>query len=267
MPSTVTALSSGVTDEPAIPPPGWVSAAIQTYLRVYHRHEVRIDAAVPDRPVLFVCNHGFGGVIDLNVGAFVAARQAAGITRPTTAMVHQIAWTLGAGSLVERFGGTPGSRAAADAAFEAGHNVLVFPGGDVDAGKSWRDRNTIKFHGTGFARLAQDHHVPIVPIVTAGAGESLVVLSDGQAAARALRLPKLLRVKALPVSVSIPWGLNFGVVGLLPYLPLPTKLVTAVMPQIMPDAAESADDLAERVRDAMQTRLDALTAGRTPLIG
>lgn len=256
-----------MTDEPAIAPPGWLAAAMHTYLRVYHRHEIHIDAPVPDSPVLFVCNHGFGGVIDLNVGAFVAARQAAGITRPTTAMVHQIAWTLGAGALVERVGGTPGSRAAADSAFEAGHNVLVFPGGDVDAGKSWRDRNTITFHGTGFARLAQAHGVPIVPVVTAGAGESLLVLSDGQSAARALRLPKLLRVKSLPLSVSIPWGLNFGVVGLLPYLPLPTKLVTAVMPEMTSSAGESAEDFAERVRSTMQGRLDALTARRTPLIG
>ena len=252
---------------PDVEPPGWLSTAIQTYLRTYHRHEIRIDAPVPDRPVLFVCNHGFGGVIDLNVAAFVAARQAAGVTRPTTAMVHQIAWTLGAGPLVERFGGTPGSRAAADEAFTAGHSVLVFPGGDVDAGKSWRDRNTITFHGTGFARLAQEHGVPIVPVVTAGAGESLVVISDGQTAARALGLPKLLRVKALPVSISIPWGLNFGVVGLLPYLPLPTKLVTAVMPAIVSEDGESADDLAARVRQAMQDRIDALTAKRTPLIG
>ncbi|WP_348731744.1 lysophospholipid acyltransferase family protein [uncultured Mycolicibacterium sp.] len=256
-----------MTDEPAIAPPGWLSATIQTYLRVYHRHEVRIDAPVPDRPVLFVCNHGFGGVIDLNVGAFVAARQAAGVTRPTTAMVHQIAWTLGAGPLVERLGGTPGSREAANNAFEAGHNVLVFPGGDVDAGKSWRDRNTIKFHGTGFARLAQEHRVPIVPVVTAGAGESLLVLSDGQAAAKALRLPKLLRVKSLPLSISVPWGLNFGVVGLLPYLPLPSKLVTAVLPGMLSGDDEAAEDFAERVREAMQDRLDTLTARRTPLIG
>lgn len=256
-----------MTEEPAIPAPGWVSAAVQTYLRVYHRHEVLLDAPVPNRPVLFVCNHGFGGVIDLNVAAFVAARQAAGVTRPTTAMVHQIAWTLGVGSVVERLGGTSGSRAAADAALEAGHNVLVFPGGDVDAGKSWRDRNKIIFHGAGFARLAQHHRVPVVPVVTAGAGESLMVLSDGQAAARALRFPKLLRVKALPLSVSVPWGLNFGVVGLLPYLPLPTKLVTAVMPELIADTGESAEDFAERVRAAMQDRLDAMTAGRTPLLG
>jgi 1-acyl-sn-glycerol-3-phosphate acyltransferase len=60
--------------------------------------------------------------------------------------------------------------------------------------------------------------VPIVPIVTAGAGESLMVLSDGQRLARALRLDKTLRLKALPVTVSLPWGLNVGGVGLLPYV-------------------------------------------------
>ena len=260
-------IAGSMTDEPAIPPPGRLTAAIQTYLRVYHRHEVRIDSAVPDRPVLFVCNHGFGGVIDLNVAAFVAARQAANIARPTTALVHQIAWTLGAGSVVERFGGTPGSREAADAAFAAGHNVLVFPGGDVDAAKSWRHRNKITFHGTGFARLAQDHQVPIVPVVTAGAGESLLVLSDGRPAARMLGLPNLLRLKSLPLSVSIPWGLNVGVVGLLPYLPLPTKLVTAVMPEMLAGTDESPEELAQRVKDAMQARLDALTAGRIPVLG
>ncbi len=254
-------------EPPSVAPPGWLAAAIQTYLRIYHRHDIRIDAPVPDTPVLFVCNHGFGGVIDLNVAAFVATRQAAGVTRPTTAMVHQIAWTLGVGSLVERFGGAPGSRQAADEALDAGHNVLVFPGGDVDAGKSWPHRNEITFHGSGFARLAVEHEVPIVPVVTAGAGESLVVLSDGRATARVLGLPKLLRVKALPLTVSIPWGVNVGVVGLLPYLPLPTKLVTAVLPAITAEAGELPDDLATRVRHAMQARMNELTARRTPLLG
>lgn len=256
-----------MTDVPEVAPPSWLSAAIQRYLRRYHRHEVHLDAPVPDERVLFVCNHGFGGVLDLNVAAFVAARQAAGISRPTTALVHQMAWTLGVGSVVERFGGTPGSRPAADEAFAAGHNVLVFPGGDVDAGKTWRDRNRIMFHGTGFARLALEHRVPIVAVVTAGAGESLLVLHDGQALARALHLPKLLRLKALPLSISIPWGLNLGAVGLLPYIPLPSKLVTAVLPAITPRANESPAALAERVREAMQTRLDTLTAGRRPVIG
>jgi len=256
-----------MSDTPELDPPGWVSSALQTYLRVYHRHEVCIDAAVPDDPVLFVCNHGFGGVIDLNVAAFVAARRELGSRRPVTALVHQIAWTLGVGPLVERVGGVPGSRAAADAAFAAGHDVLVFPGGDIDAGKSWRDRNRIKFHGSGFARLAQDHGVPIVPVVTAGAGESLLVLHSGQNLARALRLPELIRTKTLPLSVSIPWGVNLGVVGLLPYLPLPTKLTTAVLPALTSRADESAPQYAERVLNTMQARMDRLTERRIPVIG
>ena len=66
---------------------------------------------------------------------------------------------------------------------------------------------------------------------------------------------------------GIPWGLNFGVVGLLPYLPLPSKLVTAVLPGMLSGDDEAAEDFAERVRGAMQNRLDTLTARRTPLIG
>lgn len=60
---------------------------------------------------------------------------------------------------------------------------------------------------------------------------------------------------------------NRGGTGLLPYLPLPTKLVTAVMPEMVPEADESPEELAERVRQAMQARLDILTDGRTPLLG
>ncbi|WP_374025880.1 hypothetical protein [Mycobacterium sp. HNNTM2301] len=56
-------------------------------------------------------------------------------------------------------------------------------------------------------------------------------------------------------------------VGLLPYLPLPTKRITAVMPEMIAGAEESPDVFAERARPAMQARLDALTARRTPLLG
>jgi hypothetical protein len=38
-----------------------------------------------------------------------------------------------------------------------------------------------------------------------------------------------LRLKAALVTVSLPWGLSIGAVGILPYLPLPTKLHTRVL--------------------------------------
>ncbi len=153
-------------------------------------------------------------------------------------------------------------------AFERGNHVLVFPGGDVEQGKSFADRDKIVFAGRrGFARLAIDGGVPIVPVVTAGAGESLLVLSDGQRLARALRLDRTLRMKALPVSVSLPWGLSVGVVGLVPYLPLPTKLTTAVLDPMWPVDGESPDAFGDRVETTMQTALSTMTAGRTPLLG
>lgn len=242
--------------------------ALAGYLRRYHRHEIVFDEQPSDRQLLVVGNHGFGGVVDLNVLAMSAVVKAAGWSRPTTVLVHQIAWTLGVGKVVEAFGGKLAGREAADAAFAAGHNVLVFPGGDVDAGKSWSDRNRVRFDGRdGFARLALDNGVPVLPVVTAGAGESVLVLSDGCRLADALRLPERLRLRALPVSLSVPWGLSVGVVGLLPYLPLPTKLATAVLPLVEIEPADRPAELAARISIAMQRRLDALVAHRTPVLG
>lgn len=124
-----------------------------------------------------------------------------------------------------------------------------------------RDRNKIIFAGrSGFARLAIEAGVPIVPVVTAGAGDSLLVLSDGQKLAKTLKLDRLLRMNALPVSVSFPWGLNVGLVGLLPYVPLPAKIRTRVLPPMRPKPDETAVAFAHRVETAMQAALDTLTA-------
>ena len=237
-------------------------------VRRYHRLQVDVEAGVLDEPVLFVANHGFGGIIDLNVFAVGAALEDMKLSRPVTFLTHQLAWTLGVGPIIERFGAAPASRDSAREAFEAGRHVVVFPGGDLDAAKPFSDRNTIVFGGrSGFARLAIDQNVPIVPIVTAGAGESLLVLSDGELLARALRLDKLLRIKALPVSVSLPWGLNVGAVGMIPYLPLPTKLHTRGLPAVQLEPDEDAEGYAERVHSLMQTALTEMTENRRPLLG
>jgi 1-acyl-sn-glycerol-3-phosphate acyltransferase len=242
--------------------------AAEAFLGVYHRHEVEVDGAFPDTPSLVVSNHGFGGVIDLNAMALASALRRLDVHEHVTVLVHEIAWTLGVGPLLERLGARPGSPETVQEAFAAGRHVAVFPGGDVDAAKSWRDRNDVCFAGrTGFARTAIEHGVPIVPVVTAGAGETLLVLWDGQPLARALRLPKLLRTKALPVTVSLPWGLSVGAVGLLPYLPLPSKLHTAVLPAVVARQGETPAELAARVERAMQRRLTELVRNRIPLLG
>ena len=229
------------------------------YLRRWHDHEIEGHLEPPTGQVLFVANHGFGGLFDLNVLALMAIGPRLGLDRPITILIHQIAWTLGLGPLIEPYGARPASRVAAQDGFARGHHVLVLPGGDLDAFKAHKDRNKIVLGGrSGFARLALEAGVPIVPIVTAGAGDSLRVLSDGQAIAKTLRLDRLLRLKAAPVSLSIPWGLNIGLVGLLPYLQLPCKLSTRVLTPMEPLAGEAPEAFAHRVGEAMQTALTEL---------
>lgn len=238
------------------------------FVRRYNRLEIEVEHSAMDNPVLIVANHGFGGIFDLNVFATAAALEQMQVDRPVTVLAHQMTWTLGLGSVAEQLGARPASRESSRQAFDAGHHVMVLPGGDLDAFKSWEDRNRIIFGGrSGFARLAMEHDVPIVPIVTAGAGESLLVLSNGERLARALRLDKTLRLKALPVSVSLPWGINVGAVGILPYLPLPSKLRTRVLPAMAAAPNEHPDAYAARVQSAMQRALDDMTAQRRPLLG
>ncbi|GAA2047913.1 1-acyl-sn-glycerol-3-phosphate acyltransferase [Williamsia deligens] len=236
--------------------------------RLYHRMESHLPDEMPDGPVLFVANHGFGGVFDLNVLAFASVYDHLGDRRRVTILTHQIAWTLKLGRVAEKFDATPANHHAAVDALAAESHVLVFPGGDIDGFKKWSDRNKVLFAGrTGFARVAMDAGVPIVPVVTAGAGESLLVLNQGTRLARLTRLDKLLRMKSVPTSLSVPWGLNVGLVGLLPYVPLPSKIVTTVLPAMRPHDDESVDTFAARVHRAMDDELETMTRSRTPLLG
>lgn len=235
------------------------------FVRRYHRLEVGGALSNPSEPVLFVANHGFGSLFDLNVFTTLAALDELELDRPVTVLVHQLAWTVGVGPLLERIGCRPASAAAATAAFAAGHHVLVFPGGDLDAAKAHRDRNNIVFGGrSGFARLAQECCVPVVPIVTAGTGDTLLVLSDGQGLARRLRLDRYLRLKTMPISLTVPWGLNVGLACFLPYLPAPVQLRTKVLPSMSSGPDDSASSYARRVELAMQRELDDLAGPGAP---
>ncbi|GAA1538033.1 1-acyl-sn-glycerol-3-phosphate acyltransferase [Nocardioides humi] len=238
---------------------GTRSLAIEA-VRRYHRLEIELPDEIPDGPILFVANHGFGSLFDLNVLATLAALDDLELERPVTTLVHQIAWTVGLGPLLEQLDCRPASRTAAQESLAGGRHVLVFPGGDLDAFKARKDKDRIVFGGrSGFARMAIEQDVPIVPLVTAGAGDTLLVLDDGQGLARRLKLDQLLRLKALPVSVTFPWGLNVGLAGFLPYLGIPVQLRTRVLPASTAYDGEDARAFASRIETVMQATLDELS--------
>lgn len=235
----------------------------------------RLDYDGPDElpaaPALIVVNHGFGGLFDLNVFAFAALADRFGVDErtPATILTHQLAWTLGVGPLLEPAGFRPAGREVALEALGLGHYVLVMPGGDLDAAKPWSARHDVRFAGrSGFASLAMEAGVPVVPLVIVGAGESLVVLSDGQRLARLTGADRFLRTKALPISVSLPWGLTVGAAGImLPYLPLPTKLRAAATLPMWPEPDDTPDMFAARVHGWMSARAAEMTRRRVPVLG
>ena len=112
--------------------------------------------------------------------------------------------------------------------------------------------------------------MPIVPLVAVGGQETAVFLSRGERVARALQLDKLFRLKVLPISLSIPWGLNIG--DMFGHWPLPAKITVEAMEPI--DLRErfgedpDVDEVYEHVTGVMQGKLDELSGERRlPLVG
>ena len=171
-----------------------------------------------------------------------------------------------------RSGGTvAASHANSRTALDSGAALLVYPGGDWEVHRPTWERNRVDFAGRkGFIRLALDADVPIVPVVSIGGQETALFLSRGAWLAQLLRLDRYMRLKVLPISLALPWGLNIG--DFLGHFPLPAKLTVEVLEPI--DVREQfgdepdLDEVYEYVTRVMQETLDTLAAERRfPVIG
>ena len=194
-------------------------------------------------------------------------RRAADATNsPTTSWCR----SPGLGAL-RKFGTLPASRENAERALDSGAALLVYPGGDHEVHRPVWERNRVVFNGRkGFLRLALRNDVPIVPIVAIGGQETSLFLSRGEGLARALRLDRIFRLKVLPISMAIPWGLNIG--DFLGHVPLPAKITVEVLTPIDLRAEfgpePDLDEAYALVTERMQHALDALAAERRlPVIG
>ncbi|MGE5282166.1 MAG: 1-acyl-sn-glycerol-3-phosphate acyltransferase [Chloroflexota bacterium] len=239
----------------------------------YFRAEVRDLGNVPaDRPVLMVGNHSGGNVIVDTFIFSLAFSTYFGVERPFHQLAHNlaVAWPI-AGGMLRKSGTLSASHEHAEAALEAGAPVLVYPGGDWETHRPSWEGNKVDFAGRkGFIRLALDAGVPIVPVVSIGGQETALFLSRGSGLAKALRLDKLFRLKVLPISLALPWGLNVG--DFAGHIPLPAKITIEVLPPIDverefgPDP--DVDEVYDHVTSVMQEALDGLAAERRfPVIG
>ena len=197
------------------------------------------------------------------------------IGAPVERAFHQLAHNLvlshPALSFLRTYGTVAASQENARRALESGAAVLVYPGGDYEVHRPSWERHRVDFGGRkGFIRLAIEQDVPIVPVVAIGGQETALFLSRGEHLARAFGLDRLFRLKVLPLSLALPWGINVG--DMLGHIPLPAKITIEVLPPIDLERdfgpEPDVDEVYEHVIRLMQESLDGLAAERRfPVIG
>lgn len=247
-----------------------VVSTLEPWLEALFHPVVRGLDRIPAGPGLYVANHN-GGI--LFPDAYVlgsAILRARGLEDLPYALAHDLAIVPAiSNQFFAPLGGVRASRANARKLFGAGRKVLAFPGGDLEALRPFRERNRIVFGPhRGYVRLAIEEGVPVLPVVTAGAHSTLLVLDDGRRLSHFLGIDRLLRVKVCPIVVSVPWGLTIGFPP--PYIPLPSRVFVEFLPPIRFErtGAGAANDpeyverCHERVVSAMQSALTRLAAQR-----
>jgi 1-acyl-sn-glycerol-3-phosphate acyltransferase len=165
-------------------------------------------------------------------------------------------------TMARRSGHIRAERTEATRQLAAGELVGVFPEGFKGIGKPFRQRYQLQRFGRGgFAALALQAGVPIIPCAIVGAEEIYPMVGNWPLVARLLGLPYF------PVTPLFPW------LGLLGAIPLPSNWIIEFCPPVStegyvsrpragPDGSVSC--LAGTVRDTIQRKLDELVAERGP---
>src|SRR3954449_6204940 len=238
----------------------------------YFRADVKGLEKIPaDGPVLLVGNHSGGNVTPDTLVFSLAFATYFGIERRFFQLAHNLVLAMPGLGTLRKYGTVAASHENARKALETGAALLVYPGGDYEVHRPSWESAKVDFNGRkGWIRLALDNDVPVVPLVSIGGQETALFLSRGERLAKLLRLDKMFRLKVLPISLAIPWGLNVG--DMLSHWPLPAKITMRVLDPI--DINEEFgpnpdhDEVYDEVLGRMQQTLDHLQPERRlPLIG
>ncbi len=260
---------------------GWDAKALQQQkffwnplMNYWFRMEMEGWEHLPEAPVLLVGIHSGAPFVWDAWTVGIQWWRRFGEARPLHGTAHD---ALMAAPLIGRFfrsmGVLPAAPDSIATALAEGHDVALWPGGEVDSLRPWHQRDRANLAGrTGFVKIAIRTGVPIVPIATVGGADAMPVLIKGDRLSRALRLDKVARLKVFPIAVSLPWGIAPAA---LPQIPLPAKIRTALQPPVEldqdPQRAED-DDYVEgkyrEVEESIQAGMDRLARRRAfPLFG
>ncbi|MBE9209110.1 acyltransferase family protein [Nostoc sp. LEGE 06077] len=225
----------------------------------------------PQQKVLFVGSHN-GGLAAPDMAMMMYDWfQRFGVEQPIYGLMHPRVWevTPPLAQLAAKMGAIIAHPKMAYSALRSGASVLVYPGGAEDVFRPYYLKNQIYFAGRrGFIKLALRENVPIVPVISTGAHDTLIVLADIYKIVNQLHewgMPWLLNIDPVvfPIYLGLPWGLA---IGPLPNIPFPVSMHTQVCPPIVferygREAASDryyVDECYNLVVSKMQYQLDQL---------
>ena len=243
-------------------PGAWLLASL------YFRADVRGLHRIPaDKPVLLVGNHSGGNVPPDTFVFTLAFCSYFGVERPFFQLAHNLVVSAPGLGWLRKFGTVAATPENARLALQAGQAaaLLVYPGGDYEVFRPSWERHVVDFGGRmGYVQLAREAGVPIVPVASVGGQETALFLDRGQWLARLLGVDKRLRLKSVPISLALPWGLNIS--DLAGHLPLPAKIAIEVQDPI--DVNGDDETVNKAVLASLQAGVDRLAAERRfPVIG
>lgn len=252
--------------------------AIKAWMPVWewlYRHYFRVQTEgwhhIPSQGKMLIVGSHNGGSASPDTSMFMYDWFCRfGYDRLVYGLMHPLAWKVPAvPRLAAQVGAIMAHPKMAIAALQRDAAVLVYPGGAQDMFRphNWRDR--IHFAGRkGFIKLALREEVPIVPIISHGAHDTLFVVGDFYQQALQLYewgVPMFFEpdMGVFPIYLGLPWGLSLGP---LPNIPLPVQIHTRVCAPIVFEryGREAASDrdyvdaCYEQVCSQMQQELDDL---------
>ncbi len=244
------------------------------FLRWFYHHYFRVQTAgwhhiPPQGQVLFVGSHNGGMASPDTYMMMYDWYRRFGPERPIYGLMHSAAWNIPTFAIpAAQVGAVRAHPKMAVAALNRGASVLVYPGGAQDMFRPHTQRNCIQFAGRkGFVKLALRQKVPIIPLISYGAHDTLIVLGDFYEQLKPLQpwLPWSLDAGTgvFPIYLGLPWGIG---IGPMPNFPLPIPIHTRVCAPIVFDryGRQAARDRAyvnacyEQVYHQMQQDLDRL---------
>lgn len=227
----------------------------------YFRLEIGGWERLPDEPSLLIGVHS-GGPLTMDAWTVVLSWwRHFGETRHLHGTAHDVLMGApGLGSYFRRMGAVVPTRETLSAAFKKGDDVIIWPGGEVDAYRSFSKRDKAVLGGRkGFIRLAIREQVPIVPMATVGGHETLFVLSEGRGLAKVLKLKERMRSDVAPITLSVPFGVTLHLTP-FQHVPLPAKIRTEFLEPVYFDTdpdKENDNEYVNRMYREVESRIQA----------